>query len=294
MKALQFMSRWKTVTGWTLLLVVLFSFAPPTSADLPEPSGYRPGDIVSGFSSALRKDWKNDDLGTLHPEGSMVSLADFKGKIVFVLFFDPWCSICRVGLDSTTSQIRDYYAARKGNANGIPVEFFVINLEPADYAQEEADRLLDQYHVALRGNDYVPERSDIAVDLFSRHTLKPVFVAINCVTGSPSHQSQELLFNTSGVVESQIPSLIPVWQNAIDSVEAPPPSLEKPEKPADGAFEFTLNGRLNQTYRIESTSNFDQWDFAAEFVGTNGPFVFRDDGAEPGGLRFFRVFSPPQ
>jgi hypothetical protein len=292
MKPPHFMSQWKTDSAWALSLAVLFSLAPLASADVPGPSGYQPGDIVSSFSSALRRDWQNDETGTLHPEGSMVSLADFKGKIVFILFFDPWCSICRVGLDSTTSQIRDYYAARNGNANGIPVEFFVINLEPADYAQQEADTLLNQYHVSLRGNDYVPQQVDIAVDLFSRHTLKPVFVAINCVANSPSHQSRELLFNTSGVVESQIPSLITVWQNAIDSVEAPPPSLEIAQTPADGAFEFTLNGRLNRSYRIESTSNFVKWDFAAEFVGTNGPFVFRDDGATPGTQRFFRVISP--
>jgi hypothetical protein len=232
-----------------------------------------------------RRSWPDDPRWNDSPLGGLYR------KNPFIEFYDPYCSICREGIRLTTSEIRDYYEEREGNAHGVPVVYLAINLESAEYAQQEADSLLDQYYVSLRGNDYVPERSDIAVNLFSTHNAKPVFVAINCVPNSPDHEQYELLVNKSSVVESQIPSLIPLWKSAIDSVKAPPPSIENTQILGEGTLEFSLQGRLTSTYRIASTTNLVDWDFGAKITGTNGPIVFRY-GTTTGPQRFFRVVSP--
>lgn len=278
--------------AWVVLCAALLSFVPVTSADPPGAGDYhyQPGEVVTGFSTVLRQAWWNENAGRFFWKGETVHLEDFSGKILFIQFYDPFCTICLEGLNQTVPNIKGYYEERKGNAAGIPVVYMVINLEPAEYARYEADYVLP-YSVDLRGNDYTETEVDVAVRLFAAHTSKPVFVAINCVANSPSHRQFELLVNKSGVVESQIPDLITTWKTVIDSVEAPLPSLENVQRLGEGTFEFTFYGQLNSIYRVSSTTNFTDWDFGDPLVGTNGPMVVpfnTDSGAQ----RFFRVVSP--
>ncbi len=276
-----------------LVCAALLSFAAVASSE--EPGGgtykYQPGEVVADFSTVLRRAWWNPNRGEFVQAGGTIHLSDFEGKILFILFYDPFCSICLEGIHQTTASINDYYKERNGNANGIPVVYMAINLESAEYARYEADNVLAYYSVDVRANDYTETDVDVAVRLFATHTSKPVFVAINGVANSPSHRQWELLINKSGVVESQIPGLITTWQGVIDSVEAPPPALENVHRRGEGVFEFTLYGQLNSTYRVASTTNFLDWDFGAPFIGTNGPVVLPFN-TDTSARRFFRVVSP--
>lgn len=192
----------------------------------------------------------------------------------------------------TAPQIKQHYENLKGNTNGVPVVYLAVNMDPAEYAQAEADRLLDLYGLSIRGNDYTATEFDVVVQRFASHSAKPVFVAINGAAGSPSHQQWEVLINKSGVVESQIPALIDVWKSVIESVKAPPPKLQNARQLGNGGFELTFPGQLSGTNRVERSENLLNWFTVAEFSGTNGPIIFRDnEPAHPAG-RFYRIIRP--
>ncbi len=286
------MPRWKAAIALCLVLSAMLTVRTAALAAEPGIRGAQPGDYVWNFLTVLRRDWWNEDLQQTIPAGTTLRLDDFAGKILFIQYFDPYCSICREGLTLTATQIKDYYQNQGGNAHGVPVVYLPVNLEPADYAQYEADRLMDMHSMFLRGNDYTDTQVDISVNIFASHTAKPVFVAINCVANSPSHQQGQLLLNKSGVVESQIPGLITTWKSIIDSVEAPRPALDEARLFGNGTFAFTFQGQLNATYLIESTTNLVSWDFVSQVVGTNGPIVFQDLGSTSRARRFFRVIRP--
>lgn len=286
MRVQPYMSRSKAACLWFILGASLWSTTPRVFGGS---TGLQPGNVVMNFSTVLRRDWWNEDLQRTIPAGTKLTLDDFTGKILFIEFFDPYCSICREGITETAPNINDYYKARNGNAHGVPVVYMAINLEPADWAQYEADFLLDQYSVYLRGNDYTATQTDVAVNLFASHNAKPVFVAINCVPHSPSYGLHELLINASGLVESQIPGMVDTWKAVIDSVEAPPPSLMNGSLQSNDSFEFTFYGQNNITYLIESSTNLSDWIPAGQYTGTNGPIVFLKNNILPEPGRFFRV-----
>ncbi|MBI1178293.1 hypothetical protein GC207_12730 [bacterium] len=278
----------KVIPTWLMFVAGIVSFASLSNA---ASTGLQPGDPVTSFSTVLRRYWWNNDLQQTMPTGTTLTLDDFAGKILFIEFFDPYCSICREGISQTATKIKDYYKAQNGNAHGVPVVYMAINLEPADWAQYEADYLLDQYTVSLRCNDYTDSQTDVAVNLFASHTSKPVFVAINCVPNSPNYRYREVLVNSSGLVESQVAGLVDNWKAIIDSVEAPPPSLKNEKLQTGGAFEFTFYGQTNTTYLIQSSTNFLDWTTADQFSGTNGPILFRKSNILPERGRFFRVIQ---
>src|SRR6266446_2213592 len=61
--------------------------------------------------------------------GEKVKLADFAGEIVVLDFFAYWCAPCRRASQEIENEIRKYYAARKGNAHGVPVRVVSVNIE---------------------------------------------------------------------------------------------------------------------------------------------------------------------
>src|SRR6266850_2237806 len=61
--------------------------------------------------------------------GERVKLSGFAGEIVVLDFFAYWCAPCRRTSKEIENEIRKYYAARKGNAHGVPVRVVSVNIE---------------------------------------------------------------------------------------------------------------------------------------------------------------------
>jgi hypothetical protein len=202
------------------------------------------------------------------------------------------------GVGQTAPAILQWYQRFKGTSNGIPVAYVAANMEPAAFYQSETDSFLHSYGISICGNDYTATNSKSIRNLFVTASAtntdpRPVFVAINCVSNSPSHAHWQVLLREfyNGGSGFDFSSRIAIWRNIIDSVQAPPPLITGARFPGSD-FEFTIPGQRGRTNRIEFTSGFSGWTTLTNVFGTNAPVRIRDTNAPADPHRFYRVVRP--
>ena len=176
--------------------------------------------------------------------------------------------------------------------------YVAVNMEPAQFFQAQTDTFLRGRGIGVCGNDYTTTNRYALRRLFdlpsgNNPDPRPVFVALNCATNSPSHAHWQVLvkefYNGGGAIDFS--ASIASWRNLIDSVQAPPPLITEARFSGD-AFEFTVPGQRGQTNRIEFTSTFSSWTTLTNIFGSNGPVSIRDVTTSDGQPRFYRVLRP--
>ncbi len=195
----------KTGSG-SFLTILIFSMA-SFSVSIGELNAQRTplGGIARDFT-----------IGT-HNSDEQINLSDFDGKILVLDFFAHWCGPCRTSSPDLERNVNQYYHRREGNIHGIPVVVLPVNIE-------QSGESLTASFIHSAGLDWVAEdfESNQAYGQFETGSI-PLFVIINGVASSASHEQWEVLYRGSGYPGA------PELRAIIDSVEPPtegPPSLE--------------------------------------------------------------------
>ena len=276
----------RTFSRWLWLALALITFAEFASA-----ATYQVGNVVTNFTMAARRAFTRPD-GTTVPVGGAVNLRDFAGRIVFLEWFAVWCPYCVAAAPQVKTDIVDYYAARGGNPSGVPVLHIAVNQEANTTYQARTDDFVTQQGFSPVANDYGPGLVLNGVRFRFQNSGQPVFVVINGVTNSPTHQPWQLLVNHLGYGQSDFHKTLEGFRSVIDTVQSPasPPQLAAPRR-AGTNFDFNFTAQTNRVYRVQTSTNLTNWVTLRSVSNVMGNTLFRDTNAPTPG-RFYRAVTP--
>jgi hypothetical protein len=190
--------------------------------------------------------------------------------------------------------IREWYEARKGTANGLPFLHMSINIAP--YYEAECDREINYFGLETVMNDYNANalrgrvETNAVHDLFDVPFNKPRFIVLNCTTNSSYNPPYQLVLSQDaglGDFSSNGP-MVTGWHNAIDGVQGPVPQITN-LRFGNGAVQFNFLGQRGRTNQVQCTSNLLNWIVLTNVTGTNLQILFRDTNivSQPG--RIYRL-----
>ena len=273
---------------WPRLLLLAFALTQATSS--AEAATYQVGQTVTNFSFTARRAFTRPD-GTLAPAGSTVQLSDFAGRVVFFEWFAVWCPFCVAAAGQVDTGIVDWYAARGGNPYGVPVIHVAVNQESASFYQSQTEGFINQHGFSPVVNDYGSTGTNRVRRLFQT-SGQPVFVVINGVTNSPSHQPWQVLVNHLGYGDTDFNTELTSFRTAINAVQPPvlAPRLTAARR-VGAHFEFGFQPQPGRSYRVQGSTNLTDWATLRTLAGSTNPVVFRDSNAPPA-RRFYRAVTP--
>ena len=254
---------------------------------------YQPGDIVTNLAFYARRAFTRPD-GTAVPAGAQVGIKDFAGRVVFLEWFAVWCPYCQAAVPQVDAGIVDWYAARGGNPYGVPVLYLFVNQESASVYQTQTTSYINAHF----------DSSTIVLDDFSaiggpnivrpafQSTGQPIFVVINSVTNSPSHQPWQVLVNHLGYGDTDFNQELANFRTIIDTVQ---PAVIAPlmtdAKRIGDDFEFNFQTQFGRSYRVQGSTNLTSWTTLQTVSGTTNAIVFRHTNVPPA-QQFYRVVTP--
>jgi thiol-disulfide isomerase/thioredoxin len=270
--------------------MLLLALALAQTSDLAGAATYRPGDIATNFTLVARRQFTRPD-GTVAPAGSTVRLSDFAGRSVFLEWFAVWCPYCVAAAPQVKAGIVDWYAARGGNPSGVPVLHIAVNQESASFYQPPTENFITQQGFSPVVNDYNTTSTNKVRFLF-QSSGQPIFAVINGVTNSPTHRPWQVLVNHLGYGDTDFNQELANFRALINAVEGPaaPPRLSAASR-AGSDFAFTLQTQPGRSYRVQASTNLNEWTTLRTLTGTNTLITFRDTTA-PAPRRFYRAVTP--
>ena len=272
--------------------MLLLALALTQTIQPAEAATYQVGQTVTNFSFVARRQFTRHD-GTVVPVGATVRLADFAGRIVFLEWFAVWCPYCVAAAPQVKSGIVDWYAARGGNPQGVPVLHIAVNQESASFYQAQTDSFITQQGFSPVMNDYGPGLGTNRVRFLFQNSGQPIFVVINAVTNSPTHLPWQLLVNHLGYGDTDFNAELASFRAIIDTVQPPPPP---PIQLANGRrlgadFEFSFQPQNGRTNRVQASTNLTSWTTIRTYPPSTNVIVFRDTNVPPA-RRFYRTVTP--
>jgi hypothetical protein len=78
-----------------------------------------------------------------------------------------------------------------------------------------------------------------------------------------------------------------------ENLRAIPAFLEAQGRSAEGFFQFFVHGQKGISYRVEYTTNFQNWISLGDFENTAGTFLFEDDQSAADRSRYYRIVEVP-
>ena len=180
--------------------------------------------------------------------GKHIRLSDYEGQIIVLDFFAWWCGPCRATSPDVEKNVAKYFHGRGGNKNKIPVKLIGINIE-----QDNPSRT-KQFIKDAGMEDVADDFSRVAWRQFNKSNGIPLFVIINGVANSPSHDQWEVLYNGAGYPGASR------FRNIINTVKAglKPPTIDEQPK------SLTVNVGETATFMVNPGSKAPfqfQWQF---------------------------------
>lgn len=163
------------------------------------------GQLAPGFSLPVWND-----------AGTTVDLHDYAGSIIVLDFFAYWCGPCQSSSPDVEENIQEYYHDLGGNPDGIPIQVIAVNIEPQNAALTNS--FIENAGLGLVLDD---SASRSVYNHYSTGGI-PLFVIINGVADSPSHDQWEILHHQAGYSGHLF------FRSLIDAVEARPMDASDP------------------------------------------------------------------
>jgi thiol-disulfide isomerase/thioredoxin len=241
-----------------------------TAATVARAQFLQPGDAVADFTLVNR--------ATRQP----VTREEFAGKIVFLEWFAWWCPFCQAAAPQVVGGIDQWYRARGGNPDGLPVLHVAVNLQGGQETQT-------QNFVTRAGLGLVLEDFNRALANRFQSGGQPIFAVINGVAGSPSHRQWELLAHQDGYGTRDFTDSLRDLRAKIDAVKKPvlPPELRGLKPRPAGGFTVDLVGEPGRPHRLEMSDNLRGWTTVTTVTPATN--VLSLELTATGAARFFRV-----
>src|SRR6266536_1636600 len=146
--------------------------------------------FAASFGSAAAETVPAFDLPRWHT-GERVRLEDFAGQILVLDFFAYWCAPCERASQELETGVQQFYAARKGNAQGVPVRVVSVNLEKD--LPERTEEFLRQTGASFVVNDF----SESLLKHFDQSGI-PFLVIVDGTAPLPGVSRYEVLYRHAG------------------------------------------------------------------------------------------------